>query len=207
MSKLAQALSKSKLEVSDKSPKAKKTSMVTIKPEADLLAKVDKYLVNEEKLKNLQTETALIVSDIRAFSYEYVIKNNETENLIIEGTKGEINVNFKDQYNNLSSESKEPLEAFLKEKGLKAEDHITEESKVVFNFNELSEEEQKKLMKFLSKEIGAERYEKVVETKIIFKISNLKDTMIKKCATVEEFQNFRSLASHHDATVAKRVTK
>ncbi len=180
MSKLASALSKNKLEVSDKSTKAKKTDMITITAEPDLKAKIDLYLKNEEKIKDLQTESAVAISGIREFAYDYVVKNHETENLILQGSKGEINVNFKDQYNNLNSENKDVLASFLKEKGIDADKHITEESKVVFNFNELTEVEQKKLMKFLTKELGAERYEQVVETKITFKIKELKDTMIKK---------------------------
>lgn len=207
MSKLASSLAKNKLGISDKTSKKKATDMITIEPEKELKDKIDLYLKNEEKIKDLETETKVLTKDIKAFAYEYVIKNHETENLILQGSKGEINVNFKDQYNDLNSENKDALEAFLVEKGVDPEKHITEESKVVFNFNKLNEAEQKKLMKFLSKEIGEERYSEVVETKIVFKIKDLKDTMIKKCQTVEDFQKFRAVASHHDATIAKRVTK
>lgn len=206
-SALEKALAKSKLEVNDKKSKSKKTDMVTVAATEDIALKVDTFLANTEKIKDLETERDLAAEAIRNFSYEYIIKNHETENLIIEGLDGAVNVNLKDQYTNLNSESRAPLADFLTAKGLKPEDHITEESKVVFNFNELTQAEQNKLMKFLSKEIGAERYEKVVETKVAYKIANLKDTMIKKCNTVEEFQEFRSLSTHYNATVAKRVTK
>lgn len=206
MSVLEKSLAKSKLDV-NKTSKAKKTDMVTVAATKDIASKVDKFLSNLEKIKDLETDQKLVQQDLRAFAYDYVVKNHETENLIIEGKDGQINVNFKDQYNALDSESNKVMEGFLKEKGLNPKDYITEESKVVFNFNELTAAEQAKLMKFISKEIGAERYEKVVETKVVFKLSNLKDAMIKKCQTVEEFQEFRSLSSHHDATIAKRITK
>lgn len=203
MSVLEKALAKSKLDV-NKTSKAKKTDMVTVAATKDIVSKVNKFLANEEKIKNLETDQSLVTKDIRDFAYEYVIKNHETENLIIEGTDGAVNINFKDQYTNLDSASREPLADFLTSKGLKPEEYIAEESKVTFNFNELTEAEQNKLMKFLSKEIGADRYEKVVETKVVYKVSGLKNVMIKKCNTVEEFQEFRQLSTHYNATVAKR---
>lgn len=207
MSVLEKALAKSKLEVNDKPSKKKGTDMVTVAATKDISAKVDKFLSNLEKIKDLDTDQKLVQQELRDFAYDYAVKNHETENLIIEGSQGQVNVNFKDQYNALDSESNKVMEKFLAKKGLNPKDYIKEESKVVFNFNELTEVEQKKLMKFLEKEIGAERYEKVVETKVVFKISNLKDVMIEKCKTVAEFQEFRQLSSHHDVTIAKRITK
>lgn len=206
MSVLEKALSKSKLESSEKK-KSKKSDMVTVAATKNIESKVDLFLKNDEKMKDLKTSQELISQELRTFAYDYVIANHETENLVIEGKDGAVNINFKDQYNDINSDAKAPLEQFLTDKGLNPEEYIKEESKVVFNFNELTKSEQDKLMKFLSKEIGADRFSKVVETKVAYKISNLKDVMIEKCSTVEEFQTFRSLSSQHAATIAKRVTK
>lgn len=204
MSALEKALAKKGL--ASNAPKSeKKTSMVTVAATADITKKVDRYLELEEKIKDAQTEVETICGSLREFATEYIVKNNETNNLIIEGSNGAVNVNVKDQYADLKTkEQYEALAGFLKKKKIPVEKHVTEVSKVEFDFNKLTEAEQEKLMDFLVNSLGAERYNQVVTTKTTYKISNLKDEMIKKVKSVDELEEFRSLSSHYSFTIARR---
>jgi len=204
MSALEKALAKKGL-ASNSAKTEKKTSMVTVAATADVTKKVDRYLELEEKIKDAQTEVETICGSLREFATEYIVKNNETNNLIIEGSNGAVNVNIKDQYADLKTkEQYEALAGFLKKKKIPVENHVKEVSKVEFDFNKLTEDEQEKLMDFLVNSLGAERYNQVVTTKTTYKIFNLKDEMIKKVKSVDELEEFRSLSSHYSFTIARR---
>lgn len=207
MSALDKMLAKSGLE-SAKPKAAKKSDMVVVAATADVSKKIDRYLELVEISNNAATEIEVVSSSIREFATDYIIKNHETENLIMSGSTGEINVNMKDQYNVVKTkEQHDAIVAFLNKRKVEASGRITEESSVKFDFNKLTEEEQGKLMNFLTKELGAERYAQVVTTSTTYKLSNLKDEMIRKCKSVKEFQEFRELTSHYNITIAKRITK
>lgn len=200
---LDQALAKAGLESNDKKG-AKKTKMVTVATDKAMASKIDRYLELQDVIDNATAESKAATADIREFAYGYVVKNKETENIILSGTKGEINVNFKDQYTNLDAERAEELRKALVAKDINPERHIKEESEVKFDFNALTDSEREALVGFLSNTLGMDRYKQVVTTKTVYKVTGLKDEMITKCNTVEEFQELRSLSSHYDATVARR---
>lgn len=205
MSKLNQALAKKGLSNTSSKSKEKKTSMVTVACDDSMRKKIDRYLDLEKAVKDNKSELELVSSSIREKATEYIVKNHETENLIFEGTKDSINVNVKDQYNVISdADSLEEMTRFLKKRKINPDSHITEESRVSFDFNKLSDKEQEKLINFLSNELGAERMEQVVTTKTTYKLSDIKNVMIQKCKTVEEFEEFRSISSHHNMTIARR---
>ena len=204
MSALEKALAKKGL-ASNTTKSEKKSDMVTVAATADMTKKVDRYLVLETQIKDAQAEVETLSGTFREFATEYVIKNRETNNLIIEGSEGAINVNVKDQYADLKSkEQYDALASFLTKRKIDVKNHVEEVSKVEFNFNKLTETEQEKLMNFLVNELGADRYEQVVTTKTTYKISNLKDEMIKKAKSVAEFEEFRQMTSHYSFTIAKR---
>jgi hypothetical protein len=208
MSALDKMLKDSGLEKNTKTATKKKTDMVTVEATPAIQKQVDRFLELEEISKNAQTEMDVVCEGIRAFATDYIVKNHETENLIIPGTKGEVNANMKDQYNAVtSSEKRQEIVDFLSKRKIDIKERVIESSKVEFDFNKLTEEERKKLMNFLSKDLGPERYEQVVTTKTTYKLTNLKDEVIKKVKTVKEFQEFRELTSHHSMTIVKRTTK
>ena len=204
MSALEKALAKKGL-ASNAVKSDKKTDMVTVAATQDISKKVDRYLELDEMIKDAQTEVETISGSLREFATDYVVKNHETNNLIIEGSNGAVNVNVKDQYSDLKTkEQYDNLVGFLSKRKIAVEGRVTEVSKVEFDFNKLTEQEQEKLMDFLVNSLGAERYNQVVTTKTTYKLSNLKDEMIKKAKTVAEFEEFRQMTSHYSFTIARR---
>lgn len=204
MSSLNKALSAANLAPS-KAKGAYKTDMKLINDEG-IASKVDQFLVLQDAVDNATASLKAVQQDIRNFAYSYVIRERETENLIIKGHNGEVNVNFKDQYTAISDEQRlDEIRAALSKKKIDPEQHIKEESKVEFDFNALTDGEKQSLIEFLSKTLGADRMQQVVTTKTQYKMIGLKDELIKKAKTVEEFTSLRSLVSAHDATVVRRV--
>jgi hypothetical protein len=205
---LNKMLEKSGLEAPAKASKKKATDMVTVDAPKDIKAKVDRFLELDELTKNQKTEMELVCAEIRNFATDYIVKNHETENLILPGTTGEVNVNMKDQYNNITDpEQYKQVKSFLDKRKIDVAGRITEESSISFDFNKLTQVEQEKLMNFLTKELGSERFNQVCVTKTVYKLSNLKDEMIKKVKSVKEFNEFREMTAHHNLTIAKRTTK
>ncbi len=208
MSKLNAALAKKGIDTSATASKKKATDMKTVEASADIVKKVDRFLELESKLKDMKTESEVVCDSIRSFATEYIVKNHETENLIIAGTNGEINVNVKDQYTNATSEeTRDEIAAYLKKFKIDADKHIKEESKVEFDFEALTDKERELLMNFITTSFGGDRFAQVVKTKTVYKLSGLKDEMIKKAKTVKDFEEFRKLTSHHSMTIVKRTTK
>jgi len=200
MSKLQSKLAKAGIEIPKDKPAKSSSKLATIEAPKDIKLAVDNYLAATDAENDAKARRADAAGKLHTFFLDRVWETKSTENGLIEGSTGAVNVIIKSQY---SMKNPDGLREAMKACKLDYDRFVTEKTSIVIDFDALSEAETTKIITLI-KSFGQDRAALLVQEQTKYEMSPDFLRELPRVGSRDAFDGLREASGHFTPTVSAR---